>query len=197
MLLSNSGKTNDIGTPYSTYRVRNRPSWQSLQNRGDVPANLIRFVKYTTIQGGSVINAFVFILLLFFIVSADNPVINHMYTADPAALVYKDTCFIFTGHDEGSTGYVMHDWYVFSSTDMVHWTDHGARLKVSEFSWASQVIESEGKFYWYICAQTHAGGKGVGVAVADHPLGPYKDARGTAPKLKKTESRSSLRLDRS
>jgi len=117
--------------------------------------------------------------ILCIVVYADNPIINHLYTADPAALVYNDTFYIYTGHDEGSTGYIMHNWHVFSSTDLVHWTDHGIRLEVSQFSWASrdawaaQVIERDGKFYWYICAEQRGGGKGVGVAVADHPLGPF------------------------
>lgn len=127
-----------------------------------------------------------FILITFVSLSAENPLFNHLYTADPGALVYKDTFYIYAGHDEGSTGYIMHEWCVFSSTDLVHWTDHGPRLKVGDFSWvardawASQVIEKNGKFYWYICAEQRGGGKGVGVAVADHPLGPFKDARGSA-----------------
>ena len=110
-----------------------------------------------------------------------------LYTADPAALVYNDTCYIFTGYDEGSTGYVMKDWYIFSSTDMVHWTDHGPRLTLSDFSWAradawaGHCVEKNGKFYWYVpVSHKTISGFSIGVAVADHPLGPYKDARGSA-----------------
>jgi hypothetical protein len=71
---------------------------------------------------------------------AANPIITTLFTADPAALVYRDTVFVYAGQDEApvrGTQYVMHDWHVFSSTDMVHWTDRGACLSVKTFSWAS------------------------------------------------------------
>jgi hypothetical protein len=68
------------------------------------------------------------ILSLVFYVYAENPIITHIFTADPAALVYGDSVYIYTGHDEASptgTGYVMNDWHVFSSADMINWKDHG------------------------------------------------------------------------
>ncbi|MDN5289386.1 MAG: glycoside hydrolase [Mucilaginibacter sp.] len=122
--------------------------------------------------------------------STGNPIIRHMFTADPAAMVYKDKVYLYTGHDEATTGengYVMHNWTCFSSTDMVNWTEHASPLNVKDFSWAkadawaSQVIERNGQFYWYVAVE-HATipGKAIGVAVADSPTGPFKDARGTA-----------------
>ncbi len=39
-------------------------------------------------------------------------------------------------------------------------------------AWASQIIERNGKFYWYYSSQT----TGIGVAAADRPEGPYKDS---------------------
>ena len=68
-----------------------------------------------------------------------NPVISHIYTADPAAMVYGDSVFLYIGNDEASesaTFYNMNDWYVFSSADMVNWKDHGEVLTLSDFSWA-------------------------------------------------------------
>jgi beta-xylosidase len=119
-----------------------------------------------------------------------NPIIKNKYTADPAALVYKDKVYLYTGHDEAPPkreSYIMHEWLVFSSSDMVNWTEHPVPLKVKDFAWAkddawaSQVIERNGKFYWY-AAVTHntIPGKAIGVAVADNPLGPFKDAKGSA-----------------
>lgn len=119
-----------------------------------------------------------------------NPLFSHKYTADPAALVYKDKVYLYTGHDVPPAkreGYVMHDWLVFSSEDMVTWAEHPVPLTVKDFkwakddAWASQVIERNGKFYWFATV-SHGSihGKSIGVAVADNPLGPFKDARGSA-----------------
>lgn len=120
----------------------------------------------------------------------NNPVIRDKFTADPAALVHDDTVYLYTGHDEAAIDgpfYKMSEWLVFSSTNMVDWKEHPVPLKVSDFAWAkadawaSQTIERNGKFYWYICTE-HATipGKAIGVAVADSPTGPFKDALGKA-----------------
>src|SRR5690606_16822059 len=45
-------------------------------------------------------------------------------------------------------------------------------------AWAAQCVERNGKFYWYICAQTINNDMAIGVAVADSPTGPFKDAIG-------------------
>jgi beta-xylosidase len=120
-----------------------------------------------------------------------NPIIRHKYTADAAALVYKDTLYVYTGHDVApakENRYVMHDWLCFSTTDMKHWTEYPSPLNTSIFkwakddAWASQVIERNGKFYWFVAIthdSTHRG-KAIGVAVADNPKGPFKDAIGKA-----------------
>lgn len=121
---------------------------------------------------------------------AGNPVIRHKYTADPAAIVYNGTVYMYTGHDEppeGVENYVMKDWLCFSSKDLVHWEEHPVPLRASDFGWAkggayaSQVIRRNDKFYWYV-AVSHAfiPGKAIGVAVADNPEGPFQDAIGNA-----------------
>ncbi|HEU4903651.1 MAG TPA: glycoside hydrolase family 43 protein [Flavisolibacter sp.] len=119
-----------------------------------------------------------------------NPIIQNKYTADPAAFVHKGTVYLYTGHDEApprQERYIMQEWLVFSSTDMKTWTEHPSPLNVKEFkwakadAWASQVIERAGKFYWYVAVEHGTiPGKSIGVAVADSPLGPFKDARGSA-----------------
>ncbi|MGN6627523.1 MAG: family 43 glycosylhydrolase, partial [Tepidisphaeraceae bacterium] len=116
---------------------------------------------------------------------ADNPIIQTLYTADPAPLVYHDRVYLYTGHDEDkSTWFTMKDWRCFSSTDMVNWTDHGSPLAVTSFdwarsdAWAGQVIERAGKFYYYVPMNRKGGGMSIGVAVSDSPTGPFKDAIG-------------------
>ncbi len=121
---------------------------------------------------------------------AMNPIISNVFTADPAAMVYNGTVYLYTGHDEaalGGSSYVMNNWLCFSSTDMVNWTSRGTALSVSAFSWAKadawagQVIYRNGKFYWYICAEHKTiSGKAIGVAVSTSPTGPFTDARGSA-----------------
>ncbi|MFI0163345.1 hypothetical protein [Streptomyces sp. NPDC017095] len=47
---------------------------------------------------------------------ADNPIVQHVYTADPAPLVHDGRVYLYTGHDEdGSTYYTMKDWRVWSA----------------------------------------------------------------------------------
>ena len=112
------------------------------------------------------------------------PIIQTSYTADPAPMVYKDTVFLYTSHDEDDAmGFKMKDWLLYSSTDMVNWTDHGAVASLDDFdwvpydngAWAVQCIERNGKFYLY-CPMP--GGVGIGVLVADSPYGPFKDPLG-------------------
>jgi hypothetical protein len=110
-------------------------------------------------------------------------IIQTMYTADPAPMVYNDTVFLYTSHDEDdATGFKMLDWLLYTSTDMVNWREHGAVASLKDFSWAGQdngawavqCIERNGKFYLY--CPMH--GNGIGVLVADSPYGPFKDPLG-------------------
>ncbi len=120
----------------------------------------------------------------------ENPIFRNIFTADPAPLVYNDTLFVFAGHDEAGEGQMFNitEWVVYSTTDMKEWTYHGPIMEPTDFewavsdAWASQVIEKNGKFYFYTTVQHGPphNSKAVGVAVADHPLGPYKDAKGSA-----------------
>lgn len=123
-------------------------------------------------------------------IKINNPIIKEKYTGDPAALVYKDKVYLYAGHDEAPNDfnfYKMNEWLVYSSSDMVHWQEHLVPLKVTDFSWAkadawaSQVIEHNGKFYWYITVEhSTIKGKAIGIAISDSPTGPFKDALGKA-----------------
>ena len=117
--------------------------------------------------------------------TAQEPIIQTKYTADPAPMVYNDTIFLYTSHDEDDAqGYEfkMLDWQLYTSTDMVNWTDHGPVASLKEFAWrkrdngawAQQVVERNGKFYMY--CPLH--GNGIGVLVSDSPYGPFKDPIG-------------------
>ena len=115
--------------------------------------------------------------------STGNPIIEHHYTADAAAMVEGDTLWLFTGHDfaGGQRGYKMKDWLVFSTTDLKNWTEYPVPLEITDFTWAqsgdayaAHVTERNGKYYWYVSTNW----SGIGVAVSDRPEGPYRDALG-------------------
>ena len=118
--------------------------------------------------------------------SAQNPVVQTWFTTDPAPLSVGDKVYVYVGHDEDKADFFwMYEWRVYSSSDMVNWTDHGSLLNLNSFSWAddrawaAQTIERNGKFYWYICAHSKiGGGMAIGVAVGDTPTGPFRDAIG-------------------
>ena len=117
---------------------------------------------------------------------AQNPFVQTWCTSDPAPLVHDGTMYVYTGHDEdGADFFWMQEWRVYSTRDMVNWTDHGSPLALESFSWAddrawaSQCVERDGHFFWYICAHSKlSNGMAIGVAVGDSPTGPFRDALG-------------------
>lgn len=122
--------------------------------------------------------------------SAVNPIVQDVYTADPAPMVCSDgRVYVYTSHDEDETingFFTMNDWKCYSTTDMVNWTDHGTVLSYHEFewakensSWAGQVVERDGKFYYYVPINAKSNGQtSIGVAVSDSPTGPFEDPLG-------------------
>ena len=118
---------------------------------------------------------------------ADNPIVQTIYTADPAPMVYDGRVYVYTTHDEDvivNNFFTMNDWRCYSSTDMVNWTDHGKVSSYTDFSWAKgdawagQCIYRNGKFYFYVPINQKNGGNAIGVAVSDSPTGPFRDAIG-------------------
>lgn len=118
-----------------------------------------------------------------------NPFITSIYTADPSAHVWKDgRLYVYPSHDvDPPRGCDLMDRYhVFSTTDMVHWKDHGEILNSSQvewgrkdggFMWAPDCAYSKGKYYFYF---PHPSGDDwnntwkVGVAVSNHPDRGFK-----------------------
>lgn len=119
-----------------------------------------------------------------------NPMFRDAFTADPAPLVVGDTLYVYVGHDEAVDGgdyYNITEWLCYSTKDMKTWVSHGSVLKPTDFkwaigeAWASQVVEKDGKFYYYTTAQHgQYNDKAIGVAVSDSPTGPFKDPLGKA-----------------
>lgn len=117
--------------------------------------------------------------------AAQNPIVQTDYTADPAPMVYNGKLYLYTSHDEdASTWFTMNDWKLYSTEDMVNWTEHPMPLSYKTFdwargdAWAMQCVERGGKFYAYVPVTMKKGGGAIGVAVADSPYGPFHDPLG-------------------
>ena len=128
-------------------------------------------------------------------VFSGNPLVRTKFTADPAPMVHDGRLYLYVGHDEfyegqdsasGGKDFNITEWLCYSTDDMKHWTDHGSVLKPTDYewsagaAWASQVVEKDGKFYYYTTSigKDEYPGYCVGVAVSDSPTGPFKDAIG-------------------
>ncbi|WP_109436767.1 MULTISPECIES: family 43 glycosylhydrolase [Aquimarina] len=132
-------------------------------------------------------------LILFTTTSlmAQNPLVTHIYTADPTARVFDDILYIYPSHDvegctedQGSNGFCMPDYHIFSTTDMINYKDHGVALDQNDVPWgakdkfgmwAPDCIKKGSKYYYYypgIPADKSAFRR-IGVGVSDNPTGPF------------------------
>jgi Carbohydrate binding module (family 6)/Glycosyl hydrolases family 43 len=102
---------------------------------------------------------------------------------DPHGVVFDDRVYLFTSDDFSpkNKGYVMKDWRVWSSSDLVSWKLESTLKPEETFigktfndCWATFGVRKNGKYYWYFSA----GPREIGVAVADSPAGPWKDPLG-------------------
>ena len=125
---------------------------------------------------------------------ATNPLITDQFTADPTARVFDGRIYVYPSHDirepPGYTGrpnwFVMEDYHVFSSDNLTDWKDHGVILsrndvpwadKTAYAMWAPDAVFKDGKYLFYfpaMAAKESGGGFRIGVAIADHPDGPFK-----------------------
>lgn len=110
-----------------------------------------------------------------------NPLVRHIFAADPSARVFGDRLYVYTSHDEDNADenqhFYMLNWHVFSTDNMTDWIDHGAIFSLDDISWATKqawapdCIERNGKYYFYYPVEQTK----IGVAVSNSPTGPFKD----------------------
>ncbi len=124
----------------------------------------------------------------------NNPVLPGQY-ADPD-IDYFDGKFWIYPTTDGYPGWSGTKFHAFSSVDMVEWEDEGIIMElandnpgvndkgvqiavspwaVNGSAWAPTIEKRNGKYYFYYCGKDSAGASQIGVAVADHPAGPYTD----------------------
>ena len=113
---------------------------------------------------------------------AGNPIITHMYSADPSAHVFGDSLYIYPSHDRDlAMGFDMEDYHCYVTADMQTFEDRGVIFRPFEQTawaktraWAPDCVERNGKYYLYFPTDV----KYIGVAVSDHPWGPFADPLG-------------------
>lgn len=110
-----------------------------------------------------------------------NPLVRHIFTADPSARLFGDRLYVYTSHDEDNADAEQHfymlNWHVFSTNNMKDWIDHGAIFSLDDISWASKqawapdCVERDGMYYFYFPVEQTK----IGVAVSNSPTGPFTD----------------------
>ncbi len=116
------------------------------------------------------------------------PLVEHIYTADPSAHVFEGKIYIYPSHDvdagipfnDNGDHFGMEDYHVLSmDAPFGETTDHGVALRVKDVPWASRQMwapdaaEKDGTYYFYFPARDQDGRFRIGVATGERPEGPF------------------------
>jgi len=117
------------------------------------------------------------------------PLVKHIYTADPSAHVFNGRIYIYPSHDvendipfdDLGSHFSMEDYHVLSmdTPDEGEARDHGIALHVSDVPWASKQMwapdaaEKNGTYYLFFPAKDHVGIFRIGIATSNLPAGPF------------------------
>ena len=119
----------------------------------------------------------------------NEPLVTHIYTADPSAHVFEDKIYIYPSHDLDHDGednddgdqYKMEDYHILSMDDVdAPCVDNGEALHMKDVPWVSgqmwapDAAFKNGKYYLYFPARDKNGIFRIGVATSDRPEGPFK-----------------------
>ena len=117
------------------------------------------------------------------------PLVRHIFTADPSARVFDDRIYIYPSHDLPHDGedddeggeYIMEDYHVLSMDGPEsECVDNGEILNMRDVPWvgrqmwAPDCVCRDGKYYLYFPAKDRSGVFHIGVAVSDSPIGPFR-----------------------
>ncbi|MBD0724716.1 hypothetical protein B6A10_05950 [Flavobacterium sp. L1I52] len=114
---------------------------------------------------------------------SQNPIVPNQGLNDPHIHIFKDTAYVYASHDKSADNkeFVMEDWWVWSSPDLVNWTKRSVLNpkdtyigKDFQSCWATDVGQKNGKYYWYFSESNQQ----TGVVVGDSPVGPWKEPLG-------------------
>ncbi len=116
------------------------------------------------------------------------PVVSHIYTADPSAHVFDGKLYIYPSHDfdagipfnDLGDHFGMEDYHVLSMDHPLgKATDHGVALHVKDVPWAERQMwapdaaHKNGKYYLFFPAKRKDDIFQIGVAIGDSPTGPF------------------------
>ena len=116
------------------------------------------------------------------------PLVSHIYTADPSAHVFKGRIYVYPSHDfeagvpqdDLGSHFAMRDYHVLSMDSVGgKVTDHGVALDIANVPWAGRQMwapdaaEKDGKYYFYFPAKDKQDVFRIGVAVGANPAGPF------------------------
>jgi hypothetical protein len=116
------------------------------------------------------------------------PLVKHMYTADPSAHVFNGKIYIYPSHDietdipfdDLGSHFAMEDYHIISMDSIDgEATDHGEALHVKDVPWANKQMWApdaaykNGKYYLYFPAKNADGIFQIGVAESGAPTGPF------------------------
>ncbi len=116
--------------------------------------------------------------------ASGNPVFTGWY-ADPEMRIFNRQYWMYPTYSAPYNEQVFMD--AFSSPDLITWTKHEHVIDTANVKWAKRAVwapsitEKGGKYYLFFGAndiQNDQQYGGIGVAVADHPEGPFKDYLG-------------------
>ena len=111
-----------------------------------------------------------------------NPIIPQLGVCDPHIHIFNHKAYLYASHDfsPNATDYVMKDWHIWSSPDLVTWSlesvfrPEDTYIGPSSSCWATDAAERHGRYYFYFSNAT----TDTGVAVSAQPGGPFRDALG-------------------
>jgi hypothetical protein len=121
--------------------------------------------------------------------SISQPLVTHIFTADPSAHVFEGKIYVYPSHDieagipENDNGdhFDMRDYHVLSmDTVGGEVTDHGVVLDVKDVPWAGRQMwapdaaHKNGKYYLYFPLKDKNDIFHIGVAISNRPAGPFK-----------------------
>jgi hypothetical protein len=121
--------------------------------------------------------------------TSNEPLVTHIFTADPSAHVFEGKIYIYPSHDidagipekDDGSHFGMKDYHVLSMDSVGgQVTDHGVALDIKDVPWAGRQMwapdaaHKNGTYYFYFPAKDKQDIFRIGVATSTSPNGPFK-----------------------